>query len=294
MSPSAAAAPPSPTRIDACVGTADGSVVLVRQPFAASEGHMGESASVRIALLTGGGGPLYQRTALGRIESPWPVGSFTVALPGCAGEYRSPALHMLGLEVGLAHLQADGHGRALDTLHAVAARLHADPVVSAVLHAMWQCAAVHAGSRAFFEHGVAVILQRLRDVDGPAPPQCRPPAALSRRQLARVEAFIDAHLGEDIGVARMAREAGQDSSRFSRSFRQCTGMTPYAYLTWRRMQVAKPMLLDGRAVTEVALAMGYANPGKFAAAFRRVVGQGPQAWARGHAGMEASAGILAR
>ena len=32
-------------------------------------------------------------------------------------------------------------------------------------------------------------------------------------------------------------------------------------------------------ITEVALAMGYANPGKFAAAFRRVTGQPPSRWA---------------
>lgn len=57
-------------------------------------------------------------------------------------------------------------------------------------------------------------------------------------------------------------------------------MTPYAYLTWRRMEAAKQMLQAGQPVTGIALAVGYANPGKFAAAFRRVVGQAPSAWRR--------------
>ena len=262
-----------------CVGNADGSVALVRQPFAATEGAMGAGAGVRIGLLMAGGGHLHQRTALGRIDARWRPGQINVALPGCTGEFRSPAMDLLGLVVDMPRFTAL-EGMRVDDLQAAAAGLHADPVVSSVLAALWHCADAHAGASAFFEHGVALVLQRLGRLAGCAPPPATSPRALPRASLARVRDLIDARLGEDIRVACMASVAGRDSSSFSRGFRQATGMTPYAYLTWRRMEVAKAMLLDGRAVTEVALAVGYANPGKFAAAFRRVVGLAPSAWRR--------------
>ncbi len=259
--------------LDACVGNADGSVLMLRHAFPAAQGALGEGSALRIGLLTAGGGALYQRTALGRIAQPWRTGTFNVVLPDCPGEFRSPALALLGLAIDARHLQ--GHGVRLEQLHRAASSLHDDPVIASVMGALWHCAEAHAGSAAFFEHGVDLVLKRLAGLPVAAPAMRR---ALSPTHLKRVQELIDAHLGDDLGVARMAQEVGQEASGFSRGFRIATGMTPYAYLTWRRMEAAKPMLLAGRSVTEVALAMGYANPGKFAAAFRRVTGQAPSHW----------------
>jgi AraC family transcriptional regulator len=259
--------------LDACVGNADGSVLMLRHAFPAAQGTLGEGSALRIGLLTAGGGALYQRTALGRIAQPWRAGTFNVVLPDCPGEFRSPPLALLGLGIDARHLQ--GHGVRLEQLHRAASALQDDPVIASVLGALWHCAEAHAGSAAFFEHGVELVLKRLAGLPVAAPATRR---ALSPTHLKRVQELIDAHLGDDLGVARMAQEVGQEASGFSRGFRIATGMTPYAYLTWRRMEAAKPMLLAGRSVTEVALAMGYANPGKFAAAFRRVTGQAPSHW----------------
>ncbi|WP_421575406.1 helix-turn-helix domain-containing protein [Stenotrophomonas maltophilia] len=259
--------------LDACVGNADGSVLMLRHAFPAAQGTLGEGSALRIGLLTAGGGALYQRTALGRIAQPWRTGTFNVVLPDCPGEFRSPPLALLGLAIDACHLQ--GHGVRLEQLHRAASSLHDDPVIASVMGALWHCAEAHAGSAAFFEHGVDLVLKRLAGLPVAAPAMRR---ALSPTHLKRVQELIDAHLGDDLGVARMAQEVGQEASGFSRGFRIATGMTPYAYLTWRRMEAAKPMLLAGRSVTEVALAMGYANPGKFAAAFRRVTGQAPSHW----------------
>lgn len=259
--------------LDACVGNADGSVLMLRHAFPAAQGALGEGSTLRIGLLTAGGGALYQRTALGRIAQPWRTGTFNVVLPDCPGEFRSPPLALLGLAIDARHLQ--GHGVRLEQLHRAASALQEDPVIASVLGALWHCAEAHAGSAAFFEHGVELVLKRLAGLPVAAPAMRR---ALSPTHLKRVQELIDAHLGDDLGVARMAQEVGQEASGFSRGFRIATGMTPYAYLTWRRMEAAKPMLLAGLSVTEVALAMGYANPGKFAAAFRRVTGQAPSHW----------------
>jgi AraC family transcriptional regulator len=289
MSSLRAAAEPIPPRLleddgglrpDACIRSADGSVLLVRQPFAAAEGRMGDGTGLRIGLLVGGGGLLHQRTALGTIDGRWRVGETNVALPGCPGEYRSPALDLLGLVVDLPRFRPEPAVPLMPGLEHAAARLHADPVVAAVLHALWQCADANACSAAFFDHGVDIVLRRLASVGAPLPARRPPARPLPRAEMARVQAFIEQHLGEDISVARMAREVARDASGFSRGFTQASGMTPYAYLTWRRMEAAKQMLQAGQPVTGIALAVGYANPGKFAAAFRRVVGQAPSAWRR--------------
>lgn len=261
--------------LDACVGNADGSVLMLRHTFAAAQGALGEGSALRIGLLTAGGGALYQRTALGRIAQPWRAGTFNVVLPDCPGEFRSPPLALLGMAIDARHLQ--GHGVCLEQLHRAASALHDDPVIASVMGALWHCAEAHAGSAAFFEHGVDLVLKRL--AGRPVATARATRRALSPAHVKRVQELIDAQLGDDLGVARMAQEVGQEASGFSRRFRLATGMTPYAYLTWRRMDAAKPMLLAGQSVTEVALAMGYANPGKFAAAFRRVTGQAPSRWA---------------
>ncbi|WP_093818460.1 helix-turn-helix domain-containing protein [Stenotrophomonas indicatrix] len=70
-----------------------------------------------------------------------------------------------------------------------------------------------------------------------------------------------------------------EPTTFSRALRAATGMPPYAYLTQHRMQWAQCALSAGQSVTDVALACGYANPSRFAAAFRRVAGCTPSAWA---------------
>ncbi len=260
--------------LDACVGNADGSVLMLRHTFAAAQGALGEGSALRIGLLTAGGGALYQRTALGRIAQPWRAGTFNVVLPDCPGEFRSSPLALLGMAIDARHLQ--GHGVCLEQLHRAASALHDDPVIASVMGALWHCAEAHAGSAAFFEHGVDLVLKRL--AGRPVATARATRRALSPAHVKRVQELIDAQLGDDLGVARMAQEVGQEASGFSRRFRLATGMTPYAYLTWRRMDAAKPMLLAGQSVTEVALAMGYANPGKFAAAFRRVTGQAPSRW----------------
>lgn len=270
--------------LDACVGNADGSVLLVRHRFDAAEGRMGQTDGLRIGLLVGGGGPLYQHTALGCIARPWLPGEINIALPGDAGEFRSPALDLLGMVVDTQHLHRDGRRIPLHDLHAAASALQRDPVISAVLWALWQCAEAHAGAAAFFEQGIDIVLRRLAAMSNApvaAVPRTR---TLSAAYLARVQALIEAHLDEDLSVARMAHETGQDSSSFSRSFQQATGTTPFAYLTLQRMERAKRLLLAGRAVTHVALAVGYANPGKFAAAFRRVTGRTPTQWRQVHGG----------
>ena len=63
-------------------------------------------------------------------------------------------------------------------------------------------------------------------------------------------------------------------------FSRMYGSTVAGYLRKRRMEVAADLLARGAGVAEAAARVGYANPGKFSAAFRREYGTTPSEWRR--------------
>lgn len=254
----------------------DGGIVLLRHCFEASEGEMGHPDQLRLGLALAGGGALHQRTALGRLQACWRPGQFNLVLPGDAGCYASPAVDLLGIAI-----DTRLHPQAAQLLAPLATRLHEDPVIASVLQALWASAQADACLPGFLQHGSAVLLHRLGQLAGqtPAPPTV--PAPLSAHRLRQLEDYIDAHRADALDVASLATAVGMEASAFGRALRAASGESPYVFLTRRRMHWAASVLLQGRAVTEVALAAGYANPSKFSAAFRRVMGCAPSLWGRG-------------
>jgi AraC family transcriptional regulator len=262
----------------ACVGNRAGSVLLVQGNFGAFEGRIQNGPYARIGHSVGARGHLYCRSDLGTIDCAWLPGAISLTLPQMTADCRSSAIGFQGLAVDLGRFDV-GEGVRVSTtaLIPAASSLQRDPLISAVLAAMWLCAEAHGESSAFFEHGVAVILRQLAMVKAKHE-KTRPARVLQGVRLQRVRDLVESRLGSDLSVAELAVEAGQDSSSFTQSFRVATGYTPFAYLTLRRMEQAKVLLAEGMSVTLVALSVGYANPSKFAAAFRRFFGCSPRQW----------------
>lgn len=65
---------------------------------------------------------------------------------------------------------------------------------------------------------------------------------------------------------------------FSREF----GMPPHAYITGRRVDLARRMLLRGDHASEVATAVGFYDQSHLSRHFVRMLGVSPTAYARGH------------
>ncbi|MBA0395945.1 AraC family transcriptional regulator [Stenotrophomonas maltophilia] len=254
----------------------DGAVVLLRHRFEASEGQMGHPHQLRLGLAVGGGGRLQQRTLNGLLQAPWRPGQFNLVLPGDTGTYASPAVDLLGIAIDTRLHPQDP--QRLQHLQPLAARLHHDPVITSVLQALWCSAQADVCLPGFLEHGAQVLLHRLGQLAGLACTERGRDTALSTRRLQQLEAYIDAQHGQPLEVAQLAAAVQMDPSTFGRALRAATGLPPYAFLTRRRMQWARGALALGCSVTEAALASGYANPSKFSAAFRRVVGCSPSAW----------------
>lgn len=109
------------------------------------------------------------------------------------------------------------------------------------------------------------------------------PRSISPRRLRRVLDFIDSNLGSDIGLADLASVAGSSRFHFSRAFRNATGLPPYRYLTRRRIDAAKILLLqDTLSIAEIAGQCGFNSQSQFAAMFHRVFQTSPGRFRREH------------
>ncbi|MFJ2025585.1 GyrI-like domain-containing protein [Streptomyces sp. NPDC087897] len=88
---------------------------------------------------------------------------------------------------------------------------------------------------------------------------------------------IEAHLGERIDAADLARIARTSEHHFRRMFSALAGLPPAEYIRRRRMTVAGAEVLAApdRTLLEVAVRYGYDTGEGFARAFRAVHGIGP-------------------
>jgi AraC family transcriptional regulator len=98
-------------------------------------------------------------------------------------------------------------------------------------------------------------------------------------QRKRVLEFIEEHLADTISLSTLSALAQLSPYHFARAFKQALGMPPHRYHMNRRVERAKALLAD-RSVTEVALAVGYAETSSFSSGFRRVTGMSPTEFRR--------------
>ena len=76
----------------------------------------------------------------------------------------------------------------------------------------------------------------------------------------------------------MAAAFGVSATSLNEYFTRTYGSTIATYLRRRRMEEAATQLAQGAKVTEAATYVGYANPSKFAAAFKKAYGVPPREW----------------
>jgi AraC family transcriptional regulator len=95
--------------------------------------------------------------------------------------------------------------------------------------------------------------------------------------VRRATKFIDANLGQRMGLPKIAAAAGLSTFHFGRLFKQATGLSPHQYLLDRRISVAKDMLRTQRlSVAEIAAELGFYDQSHFSQVFKRNVGMTPR------------------
>jgi AraC-like DNA-binding protein len=91
--------------------------------------------------------------------------------------------------------------------------------------------------------------------------------------------YMEAGLDKPLSVADIASVACFSPFHFLRSFKQVFQETPHQYLTRRRIERAKDLLLQtDMSVTSICFAIGFESLGSFSTLFRRNVGLSPDGY----------------
>jgi AraC family transcriptional regulator len=111
----------------------------------------------------------------------------------------------------------------------------------------------------------------------------KPPEVAPRDRRRAVEAalWLDEHSPDELSLERVSREAGLSPFHFLRLFAKVLGVTPHQYLLRARLRHAARLLVDEeRAITDVALDVGFADLSNFVRSFHRAAGVSPRGFRR--------------
>lgn len=89
--------------------------------------------------------------------------------------------------------------------------------------------------------------------------------------------YIENHYSEDISLDVLAKTAGFNKKYFCKIFKSLTLKTPFEYLNFYRVNVAKRMLSDNPyiSVSETGYLCGYNDPAYFIRIFKKITGTTP-------------------
>lgn len=256
----------------------NGILQVAHATFDAFEGDFEASPRMMMNLCTGGVAKLGRFSEEANLEGIIRSGDALIALPHskATGYYSSTS--MLGIAIDLPLFENSVEEQiSINSLLPAASDFHRNPLITATMTALWRDAEMNGLTSAFFEQGLLVIFEQFKN-HRKKTPSSRTVNPLSGKRLQRSLEFIDSQLDSDLRVASVAKEANLDIRTFTRTFRAATGYAPFEYLTMRRMEVAKDLLQKGHSITEISMTVGYSNPSKFSAAFRRLNGKAPREW----------------
>jgi AraC-like DNA-binding protein len=105
--------------------------------------------------------------------------------------------------------------------------------------------------------------------------------ARDRRRAVEAALWIDARSDQPIDLDRAAKAAGLSAFHFLKLFARVLGVTPHQYLIRSRLRRAARLLADEeRAITDIALDVGFADLSNFVRTFHRAAGTSPRGFRR--------------
>ncbi|GHE21767.1 helix-turn-helix domain-containing protein [Halomonas urumqiensis] len=165
-----------------------------------------------------------------------------------------------------------------------AARSKADDLLITVLRLIDDAEAALATDRQSASASLGQAMALLQQADSLTNAAFKPHGGLSSWQIKRLEAYIEAHLGETIHTRDLAGVARLSASHFSHAFKHSFGETPRAHITRKRLERVREMILSSNeSLSRIALACGFCDQSHLTRAFHRAMGVSPLAWRRQYA-----------
>lgn len=221
------------------------------------------------------------RYGLDRHEHGASAAEVTLLPPGVPHDGRSSApggFRKRVLYLAADTLGAERVGRAVDR------PAFDDPALRSRLSALHAALrpggdALEAGSR------LAFVLERLgQHLDRAVGPL---PAVRDDVLADRVRHLLDSRIADGVTLDELAGTFGVHPTHVVRAFTRRHGLPPHRYLTGRRIDRARRLLLAGLPPAEVATAVGFHDQAHLTRHFRRMLATTPAAYARSAGGSAA-------
>lgn len=107
-----------------------------------------------------------------------------------------------------------------------------------------------------------------------------PPVRRDRPLAHRLRDLLDARVADGVTLPEAARVLGAHPTHLVRAFGGEFGIPPHRYLTGRRLDRARRLLLAGERPADVAAVVGFHDQSHLTRHFRRLLGVTPAAYAR--------------
>src|SRR5450830_132081 len=96
----------------------------------------------------------------------------------------------------------------------------------------------------------------------------------------RARDYLHTALERNVTLDELAQACGRDRWRLTRDFRSFFGTSPYRYLSMRRLDLARRLMLQNLPLAEVAAMSGFADQSHMTRLFSKTYGIAPARWLR--------------
>jgi AraC-like DNA-binding protein len=175
----------------------------------------------------------------------------------------------------LSHVPAHLIGRAVDK------PVLLDPVLRQRINQL-HLALDEPGRELEAESRLAFVAERLQHhLGSPAETSAGPPAANVAHELREL---IDTRFREKVTLRQASEAIHAHPAHLVRMFSREFGISPHQYLTGRRLDLARRLLLDGMPPSTAAVTVGFCDQSHLNRTFKRLLGTSPARFASGNAG----------
>jgi AraC-like DNA-binding protein len=98
----------------------------------------------------------------------------------------------------------------------------------------------------------------------------------------RAREYMHSALDRTVTLEELAHHSGRDRWSLSRDFRLLFGTSPYRYLTMRRLDLVRSLLIQGQSLVSAALIAGFTDQSHMTRQFSKTYGLSPARWMKMH------------